>query len=155
MFDFSDVIPVFAYAGLLIVFLIGFAIASYLAYGEGKRKRRRSKYGRPAETVGSSRLADAASAFAVTLFPVWAVHGLPVLRSFSQSAETPGFAVSPWSVLSYWALAFVIGLTYVRLLRREVPISSAGAFGACLVSISWFAWGFQPLNDWFLQFSGG
>lgn len=155
MFDFSDVIPVFAYAGLLLILFIGFAIASYLAYGEGKKKRRRSRYGRPAEAVSDSRLADAASAFAVALFPAWAVHGLPVLRSFSQSAETHGFAVSPWSVLAYWAVAFAIGFAYVRLLRREVPISSAGAFGACLVSISWFAWGFQPLNDWFLQFSGG
>lgn len=149
MFDFSDVIPVFAYAGLLFVFLIGFAAVSYLAHAEGKRKRRRSKYGRPAEAVANSRLADAASAFAVALFPAWAVHGLPMLRSFAQNVETPSFAVSPWSVATYWAVAFGIGFAYVRLLKRDSPVSSVGVGVAFLFSFFWLVWGFEPLNDLF------
>lgn len=155
MFDFSDVVSVFAYAGLFLVLLIGFAIASYLAYAEGKRKRRRSRYGRPAETVKDSRLADAASAFAVVLFPAWAVHGSSIIQSASSSESSYVPAMSLWAVAAYWIVAWGIGFAYVRLIRREVPVSSVGAFAACLISISWFVWGFQSLNDWFLQFSGG
>lgn len=149
MLDFSDVIPVFAYVGLLLVFLIGFVAVSYLAHAEGKRKRRRSKYGRPAEAVANSRLADTASAFAVALFPAWAVHGLPMLRSFAQNVETPSFAVSPWSVATYWAVAFGIGFAYVRLLKRDSPVSSVGVGVAFLLSFFWLVWGFEPLNDLF------
>ncbi|MFZ3232140.1 MAG: hypothetical protein WA194_01125 [Patescibacteria group bacterium] len=150
MFDFSDVIPVFAYAGLLLVLLTGFATVSYLAYAEGKRKRRRSRYGRSAEPIADSYFVDAASALAVAAFPAWAVHGLPMLRSFSQSAETHAFAMSPWSVALYWSVSFAIGFAYVRLLKRESPASTVGVAVAFLLSFFWIVWGFEPLNDLFV-----
>lgn len=155
MFDFSDALSVFAYVGLLLVLLIGFATVSYLAYAEGKKKRRRSRYGRPKEQIADSYFVDAASALAVVSFPAWAVHGYSVIQSASSSESSYVSATSLWAVVAYWAVAWMIGFGYVRLLRREIPVSSVWVFAACLASVFWFVWGFQPLNDWFLQFSGG
>lgn len=155
MFDFSDVVPVLAYLCVLLVLSIGFAATSYAAYRGGKRKRRRSRYRYQVEDVEDSFFLDAASALAIALFPLWLVHGLSVIRSASSNESSYGMAMSLWAVAAYWAVAWMMGYAYVRLLRREVPASPAIAFVVCLVSVSWFAWGFQSLNDWFLQFSGG
>lgn len=149
MFDSSEALSAFVYAGLLFILLTGFVTVSYLAYAEGKRRRRRSRYGRPKEPVTDSRFVDAASAIAVASFPAWTVHGLPMLRSFSQNAETHALAMSPWSVILYWSVAVAIGFAYVRLLKRDSPVSTLGVGIAFLLSFFWLVWGFEPLNDLF------
>ena len=155
MFDFSDVVPVLAYLCVLLILSIVFAATGYAAYRGGKRKRRRSRYRYQVEDVGDSYFLDAAAALGIILFPIWMIHGLSVIRSASSNESSYVMSTSLWGVAAYWAVAWMVGFACVRLLRREIPAPPAVSFVACLISILWFVEGFQPLNDWFLRFSGG
>lgn len=150
MFDFSSIVPTFAYLSVLLILLIVFAAVSYVAYKGGKRKRRRNKYGRPVTDIEDSLVTDLMFAFAIILLPAWMVHGFSTLQFLSPSEGGYDPVISLWAVAAYWCMALGIGFAYVRLLRQDVQISAAGGCSTFLLSFSWFVWGFAPLNSLFV-----